>query len=159
VKSKELKESRSMKPKIVSVISIAAVLGASLFLSGCGKKGPPVTPRQVALPAVNDLVSVHEDDRVTLTWSVPEISEEKATSITGFVVHMAKNPVGEGECKNCPVKYDAVAEIPARSTGKSGKMTYAGQLEKGFKYFFKVTAFSEKTASGGKDSNIVEFIY
>jgi predicted small lipoprotein YifL len=148
-----------MKHKVFSVILISAVLGISMFLSGCGKKGPPVPPRQVVLPAVNDLESVLEDDRVILTWTVPETKEKKGPFISGFVVHKAKNPVQESECKNCPVKYNAVAEIMAGSEGKSGKMKYAGQLEKGFKYFFKVTAFGEKTASGSKDSNIVEFIY
>jgi len=147
-----------MKHKVISVILIAAAIGVSLFLSGCGKKGPPVPPRQIALPAVNDLVSVLEDDKVILIWTVPEIKEKKGIFITGFVVHKAKNPVQESECKNCPVKYKAVAEIMA-DKGKPGKMKYAGQLEKGFKYFFKVTAFSEEAASGSRDSNIVEFIY
>ena len=148
-----------MNHRSIFVILIVAVIGISLFLSGCGKKGPPVPPRQVVLPAVNDLVSVLEDDRVILTWTVPEIKEKKGSIITGFVVHKAKNPVQESECKNCPVQYKAVAEIMDGSKGKAGKMKYAGQLEKGFKYFFKVTAFSEGTASGSKDSNIVEFIY
>jgi len=148
-----------MNHKYISVILIAAVLGISLFLSGCGKKGPPVPPRQIALPPVNDLLLSLEDDRVVLTWTVPEIKEKKGPLIEGFVVHMAKNPVQESECKNCPVRYKAVAEIPAGSAEKSGKMKYTGQLEKGYKYSFKVTAFSEGPASGSKDSNIVEFIY
>jgi len=148
-----------MNHKYISVILIAAVIVAGFFIAGCGKKGPPVPPRQVVLPAVNDLVSVLEDDGVILTWTVPETKEKKGPFISGFVVHKAKNPVQESECKNCPVKYKAVAEIMAGSEGKAGKMKYAGQLEKGFRYFFKVTAFSEGTASGSKDSNIVEFIY
>jgi len=148
-----------MNHKYISVILIVTVIGISLFLFGCGKKGPPVPPRQIALPAVNDLVSVLEDDRVILTWTVPENKEKKGPFITGFVVHKAKNPVQENDCKNCPVRYTAVAEIMAGSKGKSGKMEYMGQLEKGFKYFFKVTAFSEGTASGSRDSNVVEFIY
>ncbi|MDP3284394.1 MAG: hypothetical protein Q8M56_08205 [Desulfobacterales bacterium] len=156
---KDEKKTEVMKPKVFSVILISAVLGVFLFLSGCGKKGPPVPPRQVVLPAVNDLVSVLEDDRVILTWTVPEIKEKKGPIITGFVVHKAKNPVQESECKNCPVQYKAVAEIMAGSKGKDGKMKSVGQLEKGFKYFFKVTPFSEGTASGSRDSNIVEFIY
>jgi len=148
-----------MNHKYISVILIAAVIVAGFFIAGCGKKGPPVPPRQVVLPAVNDLVSVLEDDGVILTWTVPETKEKKGPFISGFVVHKAKNPVQESECKNCPVKYKAVAEIMAGSEGKAGKMRYEGQLEKGFRYFFKVTAFSEGTASGSKDSNIVEFIY
>jgi len=148
-----------MNHKYISVILIAAVIVAGFFIAGCGKKGPPVPPRQVVLPAVNDLVSVLEDDGVILTWTVPETKEKKGPFISGFVVHKAKNPVQESECKNCPVKYKAVAEIMAGPEGKSGKMKYAGQLEKGFRYFFKVTAFSEGTASGSRDSNIVEFIY
>lgn len=140
-------------------ILIATLLGISLFMSGCGKKGPPVPPRRVVLPAVNDLVSVLVDDKVILTWTVPERRGGKGPSITGFVVHKARNPVKESECKNCPVKYMAVAEIPAGSKGKSGKIEYTGELEKGFKYFFKVTAFSEETAAVIQDSNIVEFIY
>jgi len=79
-----------MKHKVISVILIAAAIGVSLFLSGCGKKGPPVPPRQIALPAVNDLVSVLEDDKVILIWTVPEIKEKKGIFITGFVVHKAK---------------------------------------------------------------------
>ena len=151
--------SRIMNDKYISVVLIVTFIGISLFLPGCGKKGPPVPPRQIALPAVNDLMSVLEGDRVILTWTVPEIKEKKGHVITGFVVHKGKNPVQESECKNCPVKYKAVAEITAGLKGKSGKMEYTGQLEKGFKYFFKVTAFSEGTASGGRDSNVVEFIY
>lgn len=149
---------RIMNHKAMFIL-IAAVLGISLFLSGCGKKGPPVPPRQVALPAVKDLVSALEGDRVILTWTVPETREKKAPFITGFVVHKAENPVQESECKNCPVKYKAVAEIAAAQKGISGKMEYTGQLEKGYKYFFKVTAFSEEPASVSRDSNTVEIIY
>ncbi len=148
-----------MNRKLISVILIAAVLGISLFLSGCGKKGIPVPPRRVALPAVNDLASVLDGDRVILTWTAPEIKEKKGPSITGFAVNRAMSPVQESECKNCPVKYEAVAEITAGLKGKSGKMEYTGKLEKGFKYFFKVTAFSEDAAAESMDSNIVEFIY
>jgi len=148
-----------MNYKYISVILIVAVTGISLFLPGCGKKGPPVPPRQIVLPAANDLMSVLEDDRVILTWTVPENKEKKGPFITGFVVYKAKNPVQKNDCKNCPVKYEAVAEITAGSKGKDGKVKYTGQLEKGFRYFFKVTAFSEGTASGSRDSNIVEFIY
>jgi hypothetical protein len=150
---------RSMNQKVVSVILITAVLGISLLLSGCGKKGLPVAPRQVTLPAVNDLVPVIEGDMVILTWTVPEIKEKKGPSITGFAVNKAMSPVQESDCKNCPVKYKAVAEITAGLKGKSGKMEYTGKLEKGFKYYFKVTAFSDDAAAESRDSNIVEFIY
>jgi hypothetical protein len=150
---------RIMNRKVIFVTLIAAVMGILLFLSGCGKKGLPVAPRQVALPAVNDLASVLEGDMVILTWTVPEIKEKKGPSITGFAVNRAMSPIQESECKNCPVKYKAVAEITAGLKGKPGKMEYTGKLEKGFKYYFKVTAFSEDAAAESRDSNIVEFIF
>ncbi|MDP3283022.1 MAG: hypothetical protein Q8M56_01155 [Desulfobacterales bacterium] len=148
-----------MNNKYISVILIVTVIGISLFLPGCGKKGLPVPPRQVALPAVNDLAAVLEGDRVILTWTAPVIKETKGPLITGFVVHKAKNQVQESGCKNCPVKYEAVAEIAAGHEGESKKIEYTGRIERGYKYYFKVKAFSEKINALGIDSNIVEFIY
>lgn len=146
-------------PGYFFVFNAAAILCAALCLSGCGKKGPPVPPRQVAVPAVNDLVQIIEGDRVILTWTVPEVKEKKGLFITGFVIYRAKNPVSESACKNCPVQFKPVAEVMVDSKSKAGKVKYAGQLEKGFRYFFKVTGFIEDTALVSKDSNIIEFDY
>jgi hypothetical protein len=148
-----------MKAHKKAAVLIAAVLGILLFQTGCGKKGPPITPGRISLPAVSDLASVVEADTAVLEWSVPETKEKKDHAVAGFVIFEARNPVAESACGNCPVRFKPIAEVMAEP-GKSGKkMKYSARIEKGFRYFFKVVAFGEKTESEGRDSNVVEFVY
>ncbi|MBU4010432.1 MAG: hypothetical protein KJ882_06670 [Proteobacteria bacterium] len=130
-----------------------------LSVSSCGRKGPPVAPRQVAVPAVNDLESIIEINNVILTWTVPKTKEKESPPITGFVIHQAKYSVSEDFCENCPINYKPVAEVAADFNGNDRKIKYIKQLDKGFKYFFKVTAFSKNMTSESRDSNIIKFDY
>lgn len=138
-----------------AVIAIAIIL----TVYGCGRKGPPVAPRQLAVPAVNELKSLVEGNNVMLEWNVPETKEKKAPRVTGFVIYQAKYPVAEDICENCPINYKPVAEVSADSAGKDGSIRYIRQLEKGFKYFFKVTAFSKNVKPESRDSNIIKIKY
>jgi len=42
---------------------------------GCGKKGPPVPPRQITPPTVKNLIGDIEGDSLTLTWAIPPQKE------------------------------------------------------------------------------------
>lgn len=141
------------------IFQAVAVMVVVLSVSGCGRKGPPVPPQQVAVPAVNDLMSLIEGNNIILTWTVPETKDKRSPTITGFVIHHAKYPVSEKICENCPINYKPVAEVAADSKGKDGEMKYIRQLDKGFKYFFKVTAYSKNMTSESRDSNIIKFDY
>ncbi|MFH2046479.1 MAG: hypothetical protein ABIK92_15170 [Pseudomonadota bacterium] len=141
------------------IIRVLIAMTIILSVYGCGRKGPPAAPRQLAVPAVNELKSLVEGDNVILEWTVPKTKEKKAPRITGFVIYQAKYPVAEDICENCPINYKPVAEVSADSAGKDGNIRYVRQLEKGFKYFFKVTAFSKNVTPESRDSNIIKIEY
>jgi len=140
------------------VIQLAVIMTVSVSFYGCGRKALPLPPRQTPVPAVKDLSLKIEADTAVLTWTVPDKPEDKNAGIKGFVVHRAKQKISEGDCRNCPVKFKPVAEIPAETKTSLKKIEYTEQLEKGFKYVFKVTITSNAGAEGG-DSNHVEIIY
>ncbi|MGB5158021.1 MAG: fibronectin type III domain-containing protein [Desulfobacterales bacterium] len=135
------------------------VMVVVLSVAGCGKKGPPSPPRQLAVPSVNNLESKIEANNVILTWTVPEAKEKESPPITGFVIRQAKYPLSEEICENCPINYKPIAEVAADFNGNDRKIKYIKQLDKGFKYFFKVTAFSKNMTSESRDSNIIKFDY
>ena len=69
---------KNFNAHLISQFSILII--CALFLSGCGKKAPPVPPRQVKLPAGNDLcLSINGDTR-KLTWAT---TTKKGRSIGG----------------------------------------------------------------------------
>ena len=47
-------------------------MAVSVCLFGCGRKAPPVPPRQPAIPAVKDLRSDIDGDMIVLTWTIPD---------------------------------------------------------------------------------------
>lgn len=137
------------------ILQLAVVMAASVCLFGCGRKAPPVYPRQPPIPAVKDLSSNIDGDMIVLTWTIPDEMRDKSSGIKGFVVHRAKEKITDDDCRNCPVSFRPVAEVPAETKDPMKKMEYTERLEKGFKYVFKVIAFSN-TGTESADSNYVE---
>jgi predicted small lipoprotein YifL len=129
-----------------------------LFLHGCGRKGPPVPPKQPAAAAVKDLSLSINGDMVLLNWTVPDEMKETGSGIKEFIVHRGKQKLSNGDCRNCPANFRPVAEVPAEAETAGKGMKYGERVEKGFKYVFKVTAVSRAGTEGG-DSNHVEIVY
>ena len=132
------------------------------FISGCGKKAPPKPPRQALLPAVNDLSSNKDEDKLNLSWSVPKVKKKITQGLDGFIVCRSKKPVSASECRNCPIMFERVADIPIdiKSSGdlKKDMMTYSETLEKGYRYTYKVTAYGDN-GMRSRDSNYVKFVF
>ena len=155
-----------MKPfnvkKIIPIALGFLLIMAVFALAGCGKKGPPVAPRQVPLPVVTDLHATVKDDQVKLTWTVPRKGMETAVQVAGFYVSRSKIPLAQADCADCPVRFDRIADIPAKTPvpEKTAKpvMTYTDTLEKGYRYIYKVTVYTPAEVTG-PDSNSVEFIH
>ncbi len=140
------------------ILQLTAIMVASVCLSGCGKKAPPVPSRQTVIPAVKDLSSNIDGDIIVLTWTIPDEMGDKSAGIKGFVVHRAKQKISDGDCRNCPVNFKPVAEVPAETKLPVKKMKYEEPLEKGFKYVFKVIVISN-AGTDSIDSNYVEIVY
>ena len=157
IKNKRLYE--SFRKGLISQFSI--LLTFALLLSGCGRKAPPVAPRQVKPPAVNDLSASIDGDILKLTWTILRGKEKVISDLSGFIVYRSKKLSSEPDCKSCPVLFKRVTDIPIEvpSSGyiKRGNMIYVETMEKGYRYIYKVTFYAEGIISS--DSNYVDFIY
>jgi len=144
-----------------SLVSILIAL--FILLPGCGKKGPPVPPRQKPIPSVSDLKYSIDGNILTLTWTIPKEKENLKTAFNGFIVYRYKRPISDSPCKNCPKIFQQVADIPTENTidapGYEDKnIEYRKEIEKGFVYTYKVVLYTKNGVSSA-DSNYVDFNY
>ena len=132
-----------------------------LFVLGCGKKAPPVPPRQKKSHAVNDLHANIDGETLKLTWTIPREKGEIISDLSGFMIYRSKMPHSDSDCKNCPVLFKRVADIPieVRASGymKKDTITYPKSLEKGYRYIYKVIVYRKEIIRS--DSNYVDLIY
>jgi hypothetical protein len=132
-----------------------------LSLSVCGKKAPPIPPSQIQPPAVNDLSASIDGNTLKTTWTIPKEKGKVTPGLSGFIVYRSKRPLSESDCKNCPVLFKRVADIPieVKASGRpeKGSMTYYETLEKGYRYIYKVIGYAKGVTSS--DSNYIDFIY
>jgi len=144
------------------ILSFSILISVAFLFFGCGRKGPPVPPRQAQPLVINDLTSSIEGNLLQLTWAIPGDDKKRPAALSGFIVHRSKESVSEPECKDCPILFQRVADIPiqAESSADLEKVVtvYTETLEKGFRYTYKVTVYTD-TGVHGRDSNIVGFTY
>lgn len=125
----------------------------SIIEIGCGKKAPPQLPVSPSIPAVSDLTfEIVNENTVKLSWSVPP--NITLYQVKGFRVYRVKTTTLMTECKKCPVLFEKLSDIPLSS---EPIITYSEKIEMGFRYRYKVTAYTQETL--GIDSNIIEFVY
>jgi len=128
---------------------------------GCGKKGPPVPPRQITPPTVKNLIGDIEGDSLTLTWAIPPQKELISSGAEGFFVYRSKTLLSEPGCKSCPVLFTRVADIPIELKNSGGldkdKIIYNETLEKGNRYIYKVNVYAKGITSS--NSNCVDFVF
>lgn len=140
-----------------SLITILSIL-LCIVVFGCGKKAPPVPPGQARPPVVDDLSSSIDGDMLELAWTIPDEEEKIASGLGGFIVYKSKTSLSDPVCKTCPVIFKRIADIPVEEKDINKKITYRENLEKGYRYIYKVTVYT-KTGASGKDSNYIELDY
>jgi len=149
---------KTFNTHLILQLSILSVF--VLFVSGCGKKAPPVPPHQKK-SAVNDLRANIDGDTLKLTWTIPREKGEIMPRLSGFIVYRSKMLHSDSDCKNCPVLFKRVANIPieVRASGymKKGTITYPESPEKCYRYIYKVIVYRKGITSS--DSNYVDLIY
>lgn len=144
---------------LIAIFSI--LLCIAVFFLGCGRKSPLVPPCQTRPPAVDDLSSSIDKDMIELSWTIPrEKGPHKKGKIAsdpdGFIVYRSKTLLSEPVCKKCPVLFKRIADIPIEEKDVNKKITCKEILEKGYRYIYKVTVYTN-TGASGKDSNYIEF--
>jgi len=143
--------------KTITVSFFISLIGV-FFLTACGVKGPPVPPSYVKPSEVKKLNKEIKKDRLTLSWTIPKKEEWYHKDLDGFIVYRFKEPISTEPCKNCPKKFEAVADVPVGTMAPGDTIKYNEKLENGFRYIYKIDGY---TASGDKSkgSDSVEFEY
>ena len=142
-------------------LQFLVLIGFVFIITGCGVKGPPVPPRQVVPPAVNDLIKSIDGNTLRLTWTIPGEEEMFMSGDAGFIVYSSKTLLSEPYCKDCPVLFTRVADIPIEMKDlekkDKGIIKYNETLEKGYRYIYKVNTYINGAVS--IDSNRVGFVF
>ncbi len=118
---------------ITQVLIVVSMVMLSVF-SGCGKKGPPLPPEikgeQIAAPF--DVKHTLDGTKITLSWRHEIDKKTAAIEPDRFKIFMAKKTFKE--CTGCPFQFNHIgsAAVPSRE--------FVFELEKGFKYYFRVQA-------------------
>jgi len=82
-----------------------------LLVLGCGKKAPPVPPRQAKPPTVNDLRASIDGGTLKLPWTIPRKKGTIMSSLSGFIVYRSKMLRSGSNCKDSPVLFKRVVHI------------------------------------------------
>lgn len=132
-----------------------------LLVLGCGKKAPPVPPRQAKPPTVNDLRASIDGGILKLSWTIPREKGTIMPSLSGFIIYRSKMLLLDTDCEVCPVPFKRVADILIEAKGpeymKKGNNTYTETLKKGYRYIYKVIVYRKGVTSS--DSNYVDLTY
>ncbi len=141
-----------------SVFFSVLLMVGLIFPVGCGKKAPPVSPQSKPVAAVSNLSAAVKGDRVRLTWSIPLIDSRQTDYAMGFTVYRTRKRPAESNCKNCPVLFSRVADIPMEMKNSGAAMTYMENLDPGYLYTYKVVSYTHGGLTS-RDSNIVDVRY
>lgn len=129
---------------------VVILLSVLLLGVGCGKKAPPIAPRQPEMTAVLDLIARYEDNTVFLSWHHPPSS----AAVTGYLVYKSGQVEDGSACKGCPILFEKVDTQPLdpKMRNTRHKLTWSQTVDSGFQYTFKV-APTQSSGARGPDSN------
>lgn len=140
------------------LMSLLLVVGLSFGSLSCGRKGPPKVPRREEPPAVIDLSHRIENHQVVLTWSVPRKENRRQDDLAGFSVYRSRVTLSEADCKNCPIQFKAIGDVPLIKNGGPEQMQFSETLEAGYRYIYLVRGYGKHHMISA-DSNLVKFGY
>jgi hypothetical protein len=126
---------------VIAVVALSVIL----LTAACGKKADPVPPSATPPAPVDDLKADLDGSRVHLTWTQP-------SSAAAISVYRSRVSLETPACPGCPMIFERVA-----GTAALQGPTYSTELEKGYRYHFKVQvrdAFGQTA-----DSNLVEVVF
>lgn len=101
-----------MKAKII-IIPACLLWAMLMVVSGCAKKGTPVSWDTIVPKRIVDLVAMPREGRLLLEWSVPKDNTDKSplTDLTGFKISRSEGALVGDECRGCGEKTKVVHEI------------------------------------------------
>ncbi len=145
-----MKPDFTMRPGRRAIFFILA--GWTAFaLFGCGRKLPPLPP---APPPVTDLSHRVEENRVTLSWTVPAPGARGRLPVAGFTVERARLPAAQAGCTDCPLAFQPVGEVDAAGRAPGSRVRFSEILTSGFRHIYRVRSFDPNRAAGEPSSHV-----
>jgi len=89
-----------------------------------------------------------EGVKLQLSWPIPKREGKNSNDLAGFFVYGAKESLAGADCKDCPHQFKRVADlrVDLQSIGPDQRITYEVPLEKGFRYYYKVSCYMDNGA-------------
>ena len=136
------------------------VTACFVLFSACGRKAPPMPPTAVEPPVVQNFQAHMEGLKLQLSWPIPKWEGNNSNYLAGFFVYGSKENLSETGCKDCPHQFKRVADLrlDVQSIAPITRMTYEASLEKGFRYYYKVSCYTDK-GNEGEFSKVVTIDY
>jgi predicted small lipoprotein YifL len=123
---------RSVTRDMFRILALGAML---LALWSCGKKGPPVAPRQLPPPQVVDLAAELQGQTITLHWTQPMERAQAA----GFRIYRAATALDNSACTDCPLLFQKTGEMEAMAGRRAYR--FSEVVKPGFRYTYKVRPY------------------
>ena len=117
-------------------------------------------PTAVDPPVVQNFQAQMEGVKLQLTWPIPEWKGDEDSNLAGFYVYGSIEKLSEDGCKDCPHQFKRIADIPLENqpAERKGRIVYEAPLEKGFRYYYKVSCYTD-TGNEGTFSKVVTIDY
>ncbi len=126
----------------------------AVALVGCGRKLPPIPPPAPAPPPVSDLSHRVEENRLTLSWTVPAPGARGRLPVAGFTVERALLPAAQAGCADCPLDFQPVGEVDAAGRAPGSRVRFSEILTSGFRHIYRVRSFDPNRAAGEPSSHV-----
>jgi len=128
------------------------------MLCGCGRKLPPSPPAQSMPPVVTDLSFRLDENRVTLSWTVPPLQDQEQPSPAGFRIFRARQMSSEAGCSSCKLDFRQTGDVTSRGKTPGSPLDFSETLLPGYQYVYKVVAYDAK-GFDGKDSKSIDVAF
>jgi hypothetical protein len=135
---------------------VPVLLAGMLF--GCGRKLPPSPPSQYMPPIVTDLSFRLDENRVTLSWTVPQPQDKDQPACAGFRIFEARQRPAEADCSSCKFEFRQTGDVTSRGKKPGSPLHFNETLLPGYKYVYKVVAYDAK-GFDGKESKSIEVAF
>ena len=116
------------------VVPFLILIFFALLILGCGKKAPPVPPRESKSQRGKDICASIERDTFKLTWTFPK---EKGITLSGFIIYSFKMLHSDSNFNNSTALFKCIADILIEINAyeyKKAAVTYIKSLEKKYRY-------------------------
>ncbi|MFH2093295.1 MAG: lipoprotein [Pseudomonadota bacterium] len=134
--------------RVIQGLFIFSIFLVAIGFTGCGQKGPPLPAQAIGQVIADpyDLKADLKDNMAFLTWSHRIDPVDAHIKPEHFDVFMARKTFDA--CRDCPFQFQQIGTV------FMPKKEFITQVEKGYKYYFRVQAVGKDNLKSGYSKTI-----